>query len=97
MRVVITVDAEPYADVSSTFLCLPLVSLCRECLGELALRGGEGVDHVPGVFAKLRRDSRVCRDVASVVVDGRVGDGVGDDDLSGLCLELYGAHEVVSA
>lgn len=36
------------------------------------------------------------RDVASIVVDGGIGDWVGDDDLPGLCLELDGSHEVVS-
>lgn len=75
---------------------LPLGSLWREGLGELALRGDEGVDHVPSILTKLWRDRWVCRDVASIVVDGSIGHGVGDDDMPGLCLELYGSHEVVS-
>lgn len=51
---------------------------------------------MPSILTKLWRDRGVRRYVASIVVDGSIGHRVGDDDLSGLGLELYGSHEVVS-
>lgn len=52
---------------------------------------------MPCVLTELCGYRWVSADVASIVVDDRVGDGVGDDDLPWLCLKLYGAHEVVAS
>lgn len=51
---------------------------------------------MPCVLTELCGYRRVSADVASIVVDGSVGNWVGDDDLPGLSLELYGSHEVVA-